>query len=99
MRTEVGQFVLFPVTPDVFHRIEFRGVGRQPLDRESAPLRADKLRDQPRPVLRQPVPDHQKLARQVAQQMAKEIDDLGGVDGAGVEPEIKILPGNPRHRR
>ena len=31
--------------------------------------------------------------------MAKEIDDLGGVDGAGVEPEIKIPPGNPRHRR
>ena len=29
----LGQLVMFPVAPDVFDRIEFRGVGRQALDR------------------------------------------------------------------
>src|SRR5713226_3149270 len=98
-RAEVGQLVMFPVAPDVFDRIEFRGVGRQALDREPARLVADELRDQPRPVLRQPVPDHQQLARQVAQQMAEEVDHLGGMDGAGIEPEVEVPPGDAGSRR
>ena len=32
-RAEVGQFVMLPVAPEVLHRIEFRRVGRQLLDR------------------------------------------------------------------
>src|SRR5713101_6246143 len=98
-RAEVGQLVMFPVAPDIFDRIEFRGVGRQALDRQPAPLRADELRDQPRPVLRQPVPDHQQLARQVAQQMAEEVDHLGGMNGAGIEPEVEVPPGDAGRRR
>ncbi len=92
-RAEVGQFVVFPVAPYVFDRIEFRRVGWQALDGEPAPLRADELRDQPRPMLRQPVPDHQELARQAAQQMAEEVDDLRRTDGAGIEPEVEVPPG------
>jgi len=53
-RAEVGKFVIFPVTPDVFDRIEFWGVTRQPLERRPAPLPADKLRDQSRPMRRNP---------------------------------------------
>lgn len=34
--TEIGQLVMFLITPDVFHRIEYRGVTRQPLKREAA---------------------------------------------------------------
>jgi hypothetical protein len=45
-------------------------------------------------VLRQPVPDHQQLAREVAQQMAEEVDHLGGMDGAGIEPEVEVPPGD-----
>jgi len=40
-----------------------------------------------RALLRQSVPDHQKPVREVAQQMAEEVDNLGGVNGAGIEPE------------
>jgi hypothetical protein len=61
-RTEIGQLVVFPVTPNIFDRIEFRGIGWQPFDGEPTALRADKLGDQPRPLLRQPIPDHQELA-------------------------------------
>jgi hypothetical protein len=44
MRAEVRQLVMFPITPDVFHRIEFRGIGRQVVQRQ-APLIGDKFRD------------------------------------------------------
>jgi hypothetical protein len=50
-------------------------------------------------VLWQPVPDHQQLARQVAQQMAEEVDHLGGMDGAGIKPEVKVPPGDAGRRR
>ena len=60
---------------------------------------ARRARSFPGPVLRQPVPDHQELARQVAQQMAEEIGHLGGMDGAGIEPEVKVSPGDPGRRR
>jgi hypothetical protein len=33
---KLGQFVMLPIAPDVFHRIEFRRVARQPLHREPA---------------------------------------------------------------
>ena len=66
-RAEVGHLVMFSVTPDVFRWIEFRSVTGQPRDREPTPLRQDKFADQPRPTGRQPVPDHQQLARQMTQ--------------------------------
>src|SRR5215472_14222570 len=81
---------MFPVAPDVFHRIEFRGVGGQLLDRQPTALRCDELFDQFGTMRRQAVPHYQQLAPQVAQQMAEEIDDLSGADGARVQPEVKI---------
>ena len=46
MRAEVRQLVVFPITPDVLHRIEFWGIGRQVVQRQAAPLAGDKLPDQ-----------------------------------------------------
>ena len=83
---------MFPVAPDVLQRIEFRGVTRQALHRESASLRPDKVADQARPMGRQPVPDHQELARQVPQQMAEKVDYLRRTDGARVKPEVEVPP-------
>src|SRR2546430_17671371 len=60
----------------------------------SRPRWADEFANQPRAMRRQPVPHHQQLAVEVAQQMAKEVDYLGSTDGAGVEPEVKVPPGN-----
>jgi len=92
--TEVGQFVVFPVTPEVLHRVEFRRVTRQPLERQPAPLRADKFGYQARPMRRQSVPHHQQLPRQMTQQVAEEVHHLRGADGGGIEPEVKVPPGD-----
>jgi hypothetical protein len=39
--TAVGQFVMWPITPQIFHRVQFRRVARQPLDGEAVPLGTD----------------------------------------------------------
>src|SRR5712691_10756635 len=83
---------MLPVAPDVLHRIEFRRVGRQLLDRESALVRGDELLDGPPAMRRQSVPHDQELARQVTQQMAEEVGDFRGADGAVVEPEVEVPP-------
>src|SRR5208337_610837 len=91
---EVGQLMMFPIAPDVLHRIEFGGITRQLLDREPTPLGADKFADQSCPMLWQPVPDHQQLAWQMTQQVAEEVHHLGGANGGGIEPEVKTPPGD-----
>src|SRR5579871_3081117 len=97
--TEVGQFVMLPVTPDVFDRVELRSVGGQLFDREPAVLRGDELFDRAPAMRWKPVPHHQKLARQVAQQMPQEVGDLRGANGAAIEPEVEVPPGDPSGSR
>src|ERR1700694_1723505 len=47
----------------------------------------------------QAVPDDQQLARQMTHQMFEELDHLRTFESAGIEPEGKIPPRYPRHRR
>jgi len=63
--------MMLPVAPDVFHRIEFRRIGRQLLDREPALARGDELLDGPPAMRRQSVSHDQELARHVTQQIAR----------------------------
>jgi hypothetical protein len=46
------------------------------------------------PVRRQPVPQHQQLAAQMAQQMAAEVDHLSAADRLGIEAEVEVPPGD-----
>ena len=88
MRAEVGQLVMFPITPDVLHRVEFRGVGRQVVQRQAAPLTGDELPDQAAAMSLGAIPDYQQSARQMTQQMFEELDYLRTLDGAGKEPKV-----------
>src|SRR5215472_12971374 len=90
---------MLPVTPDILHRIEFRCVGRQLFDRESAIVRGDELFDSASAMRRQSVPHHQQPAWQVTQQMAEEVDDFCGADGTAIEPEVEVPPGDPGRDR
>lgn len=96
---DVGQLVLLPVRPDVFDRIQFRRVGRQLGDLDSAALAAQVIANQTAAVNSEPIPDHEQLAGQAAAQLFQEIDQFGAPDGAGVELEIKSPKGQPGHRR
>src|SRR5258708_5421185 len=92
MRAEVRQFVMFPITPDVLHRIEFRSVGWQVVQRQAAALAGDKFPHQPAAMGLRAIPHHQQLARQVAQQMTQEVDYFGSANGSFVRSEIEIPP-------
>src|ERR1700730_8512284 len=83
-RTVVGQFVVFPISPQVLDRIELGRITRQPLDGEPLALGEDEVADHVRAVRRQSVPHHQELARQMAQQMAEEVDHLRAANGGGI---------------
>ena len=93
MRAEVRQLVMFPIAPDVLHRIEFRSVGRQIVQRQAAPLAGDKLPDQVAAMSLGTIPDYQPSARQMTQQLGKEVHHLRGADGALVKLEIEVPPG------
>ena len=57
---EVGDFVLFQVRPKIFHRVELRGVGRQPLEPAPATAAGEQRLDRLAAVNRGPVPDHKE---------------------------------------
>jgi hypothetical protein len=61
-RAEVWQLVMFSITPNGLHRIEFGGIARQPFDRESAPLGTDEFAHQPALDATAVRPNHQQLA-------------------------------------
>jgi hypothetical protein len=82
--------MLFAVSPDILHRIEFRGVSRQPLHLDGSSLLGDIVPHQATAVCRQPIPNDRQLARDMSPQVAQEQDDLGSLDASGKELEIEV---------
>jgi hypothetical protein len=99
LRAEIGQFMLLPVTPEVFDRVEFRSISGQAFQFEPGALAGGPALDQAAAVRRKAVPDDQQLAWDVAQKVGKKLNYLGTANGAWEEPEIKLPPGYPGHGR
>src|SRR5579863_7145075 len=74
------------------NRIEFRGIDRQIVQRQAASLAGDKFSDQVAAMNLGTIPDYQQSARQMTQQMGKELHHLRGADGALVKPEMEVPP-------
>jgi len=79
----------FEVAPHVFHRIEFRRIGGQPLHLDSAFCGKDVITDQRTAVNGRPIPDHQYSPRQVPLEMPQKLDDLKAFNAAGVNLEVE----------
>jgi hypothetical protein len=78
--TNVGKLVMLAVRPDIFHRVEFRRIGRQKLGAQPALLIVDELLGVTAAMRRKAVPDQQQVAGNVTQQVLEELDDLLGLD-------------------
>jgi len=91
--------MLFPVAPDVLHRVEFWRVSGQALQFEPGLLAGDPVLDQAAAVSGKAVPDDQQPAREMAQEMSKKLDHLGTANGSWKEAEVETPPGYPGHRR
>jgi hypothetical protein len=91
---EVAEFDVLEIVPDTLVRIQIRGVARQLLQLE-ARRRAlcQEVLDGPRAMDRRPIPDHEQLARNLAQQVLQELDDLGAPERplADLEEEPSIV--------
>src|SRR5690242_21286152 len=75
--TEVGQFVMLPMCPEVFDWIQLGRIGRQELQVDGALLALDILAHQPTAMRLEPIPDDQQLSvAQMSPQRFEEGDDL-----------------------
>ena len=99
LRTQVREFVVLPVAPDVLHRIELGRVAGQRLQREPAALGTNVLLHDTTAVRGEPVPDDEELAAQMALQVHEEFDDLRPFDRAREQPEVEAPPRDARDRR
>jgi hypothetical protein len=96
---KVGYAMAFPVSPNVFSRIELRRIGRKPGQNDSTGLSIDKAAYDSAAMHTQAVPDDQQIPRQLAQNMSEEIDNLRCPDRTRVQSEIEPPPGNRGNNR
>jgi hypothetical protein len=85
---------MLAVGPDVLHRVQFRRVGRQVLRFQTAFLVLDKLPGDQAAVGREPIPNQQDVAIDVAEQVFEELDDLFGLDGLFEDLKVKVPEGD-----
>lgn len=91
--------MLLEMRPKIFHRIELRGVSREPLEPESAFAGGEERFDWLAAVNGGPVPDDQELARDMTQEGLEEHGRTHSVDAAFVDPEEKLPESDARDQR
>ena len=80
--------------PDVLHGIQFGGVGWQILDGQAAFLAADELLGDVTAMSREPIPNQQHVALDIAQQVFQKFDDLFGLDGLFEDLKVEVPDGD-----
>jgi len=85
--TEIADDGSLVPRPSPFDRIEFRGVGRQPDEREPVRLLFDELAGGDASVRVDAVPDHDDGSGQVLVKLLEELDDVLGANGPGNQAE------------
>ena len=98
--TEVGQFVMLPMRPEVFDRVELGCIGWQVLQVDGALLALDILAHQPTAMCLEPIPDDQKFSVvQMSPQRFEEGDDLRRPYRALHQFEVDVPEANACDRR
>src|SRR2546425_11116014 len=92
-RTKVRQRVTFEVAPDVFGRVEFRGVSWQLCQNNLARRACHVIAHCPAAMHGQTVPDHQQPTRNLPAQVAQKLHRLPAFDATAIEAKVKLPPG------
>ena len=92
---QVGQFVLFPVTPEVLDRVKFRGISRETFHPDFALQALQVCPHQLAAVSGYAVPDDEEFTFDMTLEVFQEIDHLLGPDRTGIEAKIKVPPRQP----
>jgi hypothetical protein len=85
--TEISDDGSLVPRPSPFDRIEFRGVGRQPDEREPVRFLFDELAGGDASVRVDAIPDHDDGPGQVLVKLLEELDDVLGANGPGNQAE------------
>ena len=85
--TEIADDGSLVPRPSPFDRIEFRGVGRQPDEREPVRFLFDELAGGDASVRVDAIPDHDDGPGQVLVKLLEELDDVLGANGPGNQAE------------
>src|SRR5258706_40522 len=93
--TEIWQFMLLPVPPKIFHRVELGRIGRKKLDRQSIVGAPDKLTDHSATMTSKAVPYHQDFPADMAQQVFQKLHHLGAANRTGKQTKVKLSPTQP----
>ena len=96
---EVGDFMLLEMRPEIFHRIELGRISRQSLEPESAVGGGEERFDRLAAVNCRPVPDHQELAGNMAQEGLQELGRTHSIDAAFVDAEEELPQCDARDQR
>src|ERR1041385_344157 len=99
LRAQIGQFMLFAISPDVFYWVEFWSVRRQILQKDLPALRRHKLAHQTAAMGGQAIPNNRQLGADVPLKVFEKLDHLRGLDAAGEESEVEIPNGDACHGR
>jgi len=87
---EVGQAVLFEVTPYILNGIEFGRIGRQLGGVDASFEAIEVLANEAAAMDHGAIPNEQQFAGQLFLQVLKELDDLRTFDRSGMELEVEV---------
>lgn len=87
---QVGQFVLLGISPDIFRRVQFRGIARQVFHHDLPIGRRQIISHQRTAMTGQSIPNDEQLAPGLLQQTAQEVHDLFFLDGALHKAKVKL---------
>jgi hypothetical protein len=98
--TKVRKLVVLPVSPDVFHWVKLRSIGRQVFHSQMAPFWP--VRKSLTSRLRcglEPSQITNNFLFDVALKMGEKLNNLGTANAARVQLKVEVPPGNPGDRR
>ena len=84
--------MMFPMTPDIFHRVEFRRIGRKKFHFHPSIGFSDEIPNHPTAMAAKAVPNHEKIARDMAHQMSEKLHNLRTSNCSRKQPEVKSPP-------
>src|SRR5271170_7424533 len=84
--------MLFPVTPEVLHRVEFGCIGRKAFHPDFTVQAFQVLPHKLATVCGHAVPNNEQLSSDMTLEVFQEVDHLLGLDRTGVEAKVKVPP-------
>jgi len=91
--------MLFPVPPQVLHRVKLGGISGEKLKLQATVLLKDKVFNQTAAMTSKPIPYHQELLADMTQQVFQKLHHFGAANRAGKQPKVEISPRHPGHGR